>query len=665
MSFVRSWLPTISLSLAAFIFVTSEFIPVGLLTEIAQGFGRTNADTGLMMTIYAWIVALASVPLTAFAGRINRRPLMLSLIGLFVLAHGLSAVAWSFEILVVSRALVASAHAIFWAVAIPLGVRLAPAGSREKATAVVATGATLGGVLGIPMSTILGQAMSWREAFGAIGIAAGVIGLVLLRLLPSTPAIGATRLRDVNLLLKRPALLCVYVITIVMMTGHYTVFTFISPFLLEVGGARRELTALALLVFGCAGLVGGFIAPRPMKVALKNSWVVTPAVVALCLVGLGFAVRDTMSTMALLIVWGSTFMVFALILQNLVLVMAPDAQDLAMAAYSGLYNVGIGGGALIGSLFSTHHLASISFVAAGIIGLAVLLCLGLLRTGALSRIATVAIALVASAAMLIAGPAAASEPSLQIQVREATRTYTREELLRSPHRRAITIAKDVAYKGPRTFEVVPLWTLFEKEKLQDDDTLLFRSLDGFSAPLDTKRVLNRDPKLAIAYLAIETAKAPWPPLRGGKSASAGPFYLVWENAAASKIGPEEWPFQLTTFSVEDSVAKKFPETVPVKISAKVQVSAKVQAGYALFLQNCFACHTLNGAGTSQLGPDLNRPLSPTEYLKTGMLARLIRDPQSLRKWPESKMPAFDRTKISDDELGSLIAYLEHMARMRR
>lgn len=661
MSFVRSWLPTVSLSLAAFIFVTSEFIPVGLLTEIAQGFGRTNADTGLMMTIYAWIVALASVPFTAFAGRMNRRPLMLSLIGLFVLAHALSAVAWSFEVLVVSRALVASTHAIFWAVAIPLGVRLAPPGNREKATAVVATGATLGGVLGIPLSTILGQAMSWREAFGSIGIAAGVIGLVLLRLLPSTPAIGATRLRDVGILLKRPTLLAVYMITIVMMTGHYTVFTFISPFLLEIGGARREVTAFALLVFGCAGLLGGFVAPRMMKVALKSSWVITPMIVALCLVGLGFAVRDTMSTMALLIVWGSTFMVFALILQNLVLVLAPDAQDLAMAAYSGLYNVGIGGGALIGSISSTHHLGSISFVAAGIITLAGLLAFGLLRTGALSRIAAVLLALAISlpATELHATTSSPSEPVLEIQVREKTHAYTRSELLKSSHRRSLTIANDVAYKGPRTFEVVPLWTLFEKEKLQDDDTLLFRSLDGFSAPLDTKRILNRDPKKAVAYLAIEPANAPWPKLKGGKSPSAGPFYLVWENASASKIGPEEWPFQLTTFSVEDSVAKKFPETLPKN------ASAKIRAGYELFLQNCFACHTLNGAGTSQLGPDLNLPLSPTEYLKAGMLARLIRDPQSLRRWPDSRMPAFDRAKISDDELSSLVAYLEHMARTRR
>lgn len=382
---MKSWLPTISLSFASFIFVTSEFIPVGLITEIGTSFGRTESETGILMTVYAWVVALLSLPLTAYSARFNRRPLMLTLLAIFSLAHVFSVLAPTFNTLMISRLFVAAAHAIFWAIAVPLGIRLAPAGQRERAISLVATGATLGGVLGIPLGTLFGQAFGWRMTFAAIGICSTLIGILLSRLLPSTPSQNAGDFRSIIPLMKRKELALVYLMTAIIMTGHYAAYTYISPFLQEVGGMKKELIASIFLIFGCAGFLTSFFAPVLIKRFFQKTSVISVFVVALCLAFFKGAVTTYWAAVLLVLVWGCAFMLFNLVLQNMVLAIAPDAEDVAMAGYSGIYNIGIGGGALIGSLAATNSLFAIGYIGSAFVAVATLICLYLLRGNFASR----------------------------------------------------------------------------------------------------------------------------------------------------------------------------------------------------------------------------------------------------------------------------------------
>ncbi|WP_165675923.1 c-type cytochrome, partial [Metapseudomonas otitidis] len=160
---------------------------------------------------------------------------------------------------------------------------------------------------------------------------------------------------------------------------------------------------------------------------------------------------------------------------------------------------------------------------------------------------------------------------------------------------------------------------------------------------------------ARAWLAVEDPARPWPGLAEGKP-SAGPFYLVWTAPEAGGISPEQWPFQVAKIRALASVTERFPALLPAK-----NASADIQAGLALFQKNCLACHRLNGAGDAQFGPDLNLPYNPTEYFAEGFLQRYIRDPQSLRRWPEARMPAFPAQVIDDAQLEQLVAYLRHMS----
>jgi mono/diheme cytochrome c family protein len=118
---------------------------------------------------------------------------------------------------------------------------------------------------------------------------------------------------------------------------------------------------------------------------------------------------------------------------------------------------------------------------------------------------------------------------------------------------------------------------------------------------------------------------------------------------------------LSGFKVKGTLRTEFPRIFPSK---KLSEGHSVVKGFHLFVQNCFACHTLNKNGTSHMGPDLNLPMNPTEYLKRSALKKLIRNPQNVRHWPQGKMLGFDKNELSDREIDLIIQYLKHMSRLR-
>jgi len=257
----------------------------------------------------------------------------------------------------------------------------------------------------------------------------------------------------------------------------------------------------------------------------------------------------------------------------------------------------------------------------------------------------------AALALLLSLPLSAAQ--LYLELGDSARQWSTEELLKHPQARDIDIEQDVSYKRPMHFRAVPLATLLEG--VMADDHLQAVALDGFAAEMPAGPLLQTAP--ARAWLAIEDPARPWPALGNGKP-SAGPFYLVWSNPQASGIRPEQWPFQVATIRRLAPVEQRFPALLP---DPRLPANDPVRQGFALFQQNCLACHRLNGAGDAQFGPDLNVPHNPTEYFRPEYLRKYIRDPQSLRQWPQARMPGFAESVLSEQELDELLAYLAHMA----
>lgn len=249
-----------------------------------------------------------------------------------------------------------------------------------------------------------------------------------------------------------------------------------------------------------------------------------------------------------------------------------------------------------------------------------------------------------------------SAAQLHLELGERPRQWQSDELLAHPQARSIRIDQDVSYKRPMHYRAVPLNVLLEG--VTASDHLQAVALDGFAAEMPAGPLLQTGP--ARAWLAVEDPAKPWPALGDGKP-SAGPFYLVWTNPQASGIRPEQWPFQIATIRRLAPVQARFPALLP---DPGLPADDPVRHGFALFQQNCLACHRLNGAGDAQFGPDLNVPYNPTEYFQAGFLRRYIRDPQSLRQWPQARMPGFAPNVLNDQELDDLIAYLAHMAKRK-
>lgn len=246
----------------------------------------------------------------------------------------------------------------------------------------------------------------------------------------------------------------------------------------------------------------------------------------------------------------------------------------------------------------------------------------------------------------------ANEPNLTVTVAGRTTTYAPASLLGMPAATSVTIADDVAYKREMSFRAVPAASVLAG--IGPEDTLRFVASDGFVATLPAALLLARTG--AVAYLAIEPVDAPWPALKPEGGASAGPFYLVWMNPERARITPEQWPYQIARIESVAPLAKRYPMLAPA-----ASAHDAVRRGYAVFEKNCSVCHTMNLGGDATVGPDLNIPYNPTEYMRVDALRRLIRDPQALRRWPAAKMPAFEPRLLSDRDLTDLLAYLRHMA----
>ncbi|ECO9189307.1 sugar transporter [Salmonella enterica] len=360
-----AWLRVVTLAIAAFIFNTTEFVPVGLLSDIAESFHMQTAQVGIMLTIYAWVVAVMSLPFMLLTSQMERRKLLICLFVLFIASHVLSFLAWNFTVLVISRIGIAFAHAIFWSITASLAIRLAPAGKRAQALSLIATGTALAMVLGLPIGRVVGQYFGWRTTFFAIGMGALITQLCLIKLLPKLPSEHSGSLKSLPLLFRRPALMSLYVLTVVVVTAHYTAYSYIEPFVQNVAGLSANFATVLLLILGGAGIIGSLVFGKLGNRHASSLVSIAIALLVVCLLLLLPAANSEAHLAILSIFWGIAIMVIGLGMQVKVLALAPDATDVAMALFSGIFNIGIGAGALVGNQVSLHwSMSAIGYIGA-------------------------------------------------------------------------------------------------------------------------------------------------------------------------------------------------------------------------------------------------------------------------------------------------------------
>ena len=368
-SFTR-WLPLIGLTFAVFVFNTSEFMPIGLLTDIATDLNISEARAGLLISVYAWVVAIMSLPLMIMVSKMELKRLLLSIIALFVVSHVASAFAEGYYTLMLSRIGVACSHAIFWSIAPPLAVRTVPDGKRALGLSTIATGSSVAMVVGLPLGRVVGLYVGWRMTFLSIAIISALIFIFIAVVFPKLQSRGKFAFKQLPDLLHNRVLVGVFIMSVLFATAHYTGYSYIEPFLGKVAALSPDVVTLVLIVFGASGMLGSIAFSKYYMANRRRFMLVMTIGPALCLLLLQVAAASLLSVVVVCIMWGAMATAFNIAFQDNTIRFAPEnATSIGMSIFSGIFNLGIGSGAYVGGLVVSH--LSIDYIgyAGGLIGL--------------------------------------------------------------------------------------------------------------------------------------------------------------------------------------------------------------------------------------------------------------------------------------------------------
>ncbi|MFF9005117.1 MFS transporter [Streptomyces goshikiensis] len=343
----KGWAAVSAVSLGIFCLITSELLPVGLLTPVGDSLGVSDGTAGLMVTVPGLIAGFCAPLVTVGAGRLDRRLVLCVLIALMAVANLAAALAPGFAVVLAARLLVGVSVGGFWAIAGGLAVRLVPERHVGRATAVVFGGVPTASVLGVPAGTLLGELGGWRTAFAAVAALGLVTLIALLLLLPALPADRGIRFGELPALLRdNRAVRAGVIVTFLVVTGQFTAYTFVRPILRDVSGIDAEYVSTLLLGYGVAGVAGNFLAgardPRRTLLVVSASLTAVLALIA--------TLPGAFAGTALLLAWGLGYGGVSVSLQSWMIRAAPRAAEAASSLMVAMFNLAIAAGAFAGGL---------------------------------------------------------------------------------------------------------------------------------------------------------------------------------------------------------------------------------------------------------------------------------------------------------------------------
>ncbi|GAV44967.1 MFS transporter [Streptomyces acidiscabies] len=347
---LKGWLAVVSVMLGIFAIVTTEILPIGLLTSIGSSFTVSDGMAGLMMTMPGFLAAIAAPLVTAATARFDRRVMLCIFVLLLALANFLAAVAPDYWLVLASRIMVGITIGGFWSIGAGLAERLVPPASVSRATAVIFSAVPLGSVLGVPVGTFVGDLAGWRTAFTVMGVMTVGVLVMLLLFVPPLPPVQATRLSVLGGMLRSAGTRFALLLTFLVVLAHFGTYTYVTPFLEQVTHAGDGLVTAFLLLYGAAGMIGNFlggawVARYPRTVFGLAGGLI--AAVTLLLPALG---RWEMGAVILLLVWGVGYGAVPVASQTWFFKAAPHAPEAASVLFTASFQATISVGALVGGV---------------------------------------------------------------------------------------------------------------------------------------------------------------------------------------------------------------------------------------------------------------------------------------------------------------------------
>ncbi|MFD6110928.1 MFS transporter [Streptomyces yangpuensis] len=343
----KGWAAVCAVALGIFCLITSELMPVGLLTPVGADLGVSDGAAGLMVTVPGLVAAFCAPLVTVGAGRLDRRLVLCVLIALTAAANLAASVAPGFAVVLAARLLVGVSVGGFWAIAGGIAVRLVPERHIGRATALVFGGVPTASVLGVPAGTLLGELGGWRTAFAAVGVLGLITLTALVVLLPPLPPTRRFAFPELLTLFRgNGAVRAGVAVTFLVVTGQFAAYTFVRPILRDVSGIDAGFVSTLLLGYGVAGVAGNFLTGS--RDPYRSLFVISGAlaVILVLIAVLPGAVAGT----ALLLAWGLAYGGVSVSVQGWMTKAAPAATEAASSLMVAMFNLAIAAGALFGGL---------------------------------------------------------------------------------------------------------------------------------------------------------------------------------------------------------------------------------------------------------------------------------------------------------------------------
>ncbi|BBH69414.1 MFS transporter [Actinoplanes sp. OR16] len=339
-----------ALAIGGFGIGLTEFVIAGLLPEVAADFGVTEAVAGYLISGYALSVAVGAIALTAALGRVDRKKALLGLLILFIAGNLLSAVAPSYELMLLGRVLAALCHGAFFGIGSVVAADLVPANRKAAAISIMFGGLTIANVLGVPLGTFLGQAAGWRATFWAISVVgvAAMIGIGLL--VKPTPAAASSSFLDEFAIFKNRQVWLSMIVTVLGFGGMFGAFSYIAYTLTEVSGFSSAAVPWLLVLFGVGLFAGNIAGGRAADHNLGRTLTALLAGLTVVLALFAATAGSQVATIVALLLMGAFGFATVPGLQMRILAHASGAPTLASGANIAAFNVGNAFGAWIGGL---------------------------------------------------------------------------------------------------------------------------------------------------------------------------------------------------------------------------------------------------------------------------------------------------------------------------
>jgi predicted MFS family arabinose efflux permease len=346
-----SWPAVAAVTLGIFCLMTTELLPVGLLTPVSADLSVSDGTAGLMVTMPGLVAALSAPLIAVFGAGFDRRLMLCVLITVVGGANLACAIAPEFAVVLVARLLVGVGIGGFWATAGGLAGRLVPSAQVGRATTLIFGGVSAASVLGVPAGTFLGQVAGWRAGFAGIGVLALLAGVCIALVMPPVPGTRTGALTDLARVFGGSAGVRMgLLITFLLVTGQFTAYTFVRPILQNVSGVDGNLIGPLLLAYGVAGVAGNFFLGGRASRHLHRTLIVATSVIVTALTLTALAAGLPALAITLLVAWGLGYGAISVSLQVWMLTAALHATDAATSLFVAVFNLSIALGAVIGAV---------------------------------------------------------------------------------------------------------------------------------------------------------------------------------------------------------------------------------------------------------------------------------------------------------------------------